>query len=136
VKLTKQMIDVAATERGGYSRSQVTAVGVPWPLVKGWKKRLVGKEVSLFAYQKFCGLTAQAKPKPQPKPSSGGMRLHFGVHKGKRIRDVPDSWLEWWFYSHEYKDIPKFVLDEVLRRKLDVSDLILHTPSFVTNPRF
>jgi hypothetical protein len=62
--------------------------------------------------------------------------VKFGRYKGWRITDVPKDWLEWWFYSKDYKAIPKFVIDEVFRRRMDVSHLIAGDPEFVRNPRF
>jgi hypothetical protein len=62
--------------------------------------------------------------------------ITFGKYKGRDVRDVPSEWLEWWFYAKDFKQIPKFIVDEVFRRKLNVSELIAGDPEFVKKPRF
>lgn len=39
--LTMQEIESQRSSKGGYTRKIVTAWGVPWPLVSGWKQRLI-----------------------------------------------------------------------------------------------
>lgn len=41
---TKSEIEAAKTEKGGYTKSQLAAWGVPWPPEQGWKKRLIAKQ--------------------------------------------------------------------------------------------
>lgn len=40
-RLTADDIEAAASPRGGFTRRQLAAWGVPWPPPKGWKKRLI-----------------------------------------------------------------------------------------------
>lgn len=61
VTLTAWMIDNAANNGCGYTRQQLQAVGIEWPPVKGWKRRLVGKSVPLSGYYTFCKI---GKKKP------------------------------------------------------------------------
>ena len=42
---TRRLIEAARTPKGGYSRAQLAAWGVPWPPPKGWKEALVERGV-------------------------------------------------------------------------------------------
>lgn len=42
--LTMDDIERMASKNGGFPRKLVTSWGVPWPLVKGWKRRLINGE--------------------------------------------------------------------------------------------
>lgn len=68
VVLTSGMIDAAKTARGGYTKQQLSAVGVSWPPQSGWKESLAGKTVSKDSYDDFCrGLNP---PDPTSAPAS------------------------------------------------------------------
>ena len=41
MKLTEADIEAGKSPKGGWTRKTVEAWGVPWPLVKGWKQRLL-----------------------------------------------------------------------------------------------
>lgn len=42
--LTMEEIEERKSPKGGFPRKLVTSWGVPWPLVSGWKKRLIRGE--------------------------------------------------------------------------------------------
>lgn len=42
--VTQADIDAAKTPRGGWTRAQTAAWGVPWPLTPGWQRRLLAGE--------------------------------------------------------------------------------------------
>jgi len=42
--------------RGGYSRAQLALLGVPFPLPKGWKKRLIGTSASRAKVDRFISM--------------------------------------------------------------------------------
>jgi 5-methylcytosine-specific restriction endonuclease McrA len=44
--VTAEWLDKYKTPRGGYCYLQTTALGVKWPLVSGWKKSAVGKQIT------------------------------------------------------------------------------------------
>lgn len=56
VKITAELIFEGQSERGGWSRAQVEALGIPWPLRPGWISRAVGNEVVDEAVQEFLSL--------------------------------------------------------------------------------
>lgn len=39
--ITEQEIEAASTPKGGFTREQLKAWGVPWPPPSGWKKKLL-----------------------------------------------------------------------------------------------
>ncbi len=43
MKLTEADIEAGKSPKGGWTRKTVEAWGVPWPLVKGWKQRLLAE---------------------------------------------------------------------------------------------
>ena len=44
--VTYAWITQFSTERGGYNRKQIDAIGVDWPLKKGWKLQVEGKKIT------------------------------------------------------------------------------------------
>ena len=42
--LTKDIIKQAVSPKGGFTKKQLALVGIPWPPVKGWKKKVIGKD--------------------------------------------------------------------------------------------
>ncbi len=46
MKLTRESIEAGKTDRGGWTSAQLRQLGVEWPPVKGWMRRLMGKEIS------------------------------------------------------------------------------------------
>ena len=44
--ITKELLDSAATENGGYTKKQLAAIGIDWPPRKGWKTEVIGKSIS------------------------------------------------------------------------------------------
>lgn len=53
VKLTKEFIQQHKTDYGGWTKAQIEALGLKWPPRHGWQERLVGKEISAEAAQRF-----------------------------------------------------------------------------------
>lgn len=46
ILLTDEKIESLRTPRGGFNRATAEALGVSWPLQRGWKLVLIGSEVS------------------------------------------------------------------------------------------
>jgi hypothetical protein len=44
--ITREWIDEHRTARGGWSADQCVALGIAWPLQSGWKKRLIGRQIT------------------------------------------------------------------------------------------
>lgn len=62
MRLTAEDIEAGRSSNGGWSRAQVELLGVEWPLVSGWKKALIGKEVPDNAYQRFVAFKDKHLP--------------------------------------------------------------------------
>lgn len=45
MKITEEILEQGKSPKGAWGRKQLRNLGVPWPLKKGWKSRLIGKEV-------------------------------------------------------------------------------------------
>jgi hypothetical protein len=45
ILITKSIVELLRSDRGGYSRGPLAALGVSWPLVHGWKRALIGRQV-------------------------------------------------------------------------------------------
>jgi hypothetical protein len=56
VTITKEFIEAGMCESGGWSREQLRLIGVSWPLVRGWKDRAVGREISHSDAEIFLAL--------------------------------------------------------------------------------
>ena len=52
IRLTKEAIENLVTNRGGWSRGTLAILGVPWPPVEGWRRRLTGIEIDFEVYNR------------------------------------------------------------------------------------
>lgn len=43
--ITDEFIEAIKSAKGGYTRKQLDALGVPWPPAKGWKASVIGKPI-------------------------------------------------------------------------------------------
>ena len=60
-EVTSSWLDKNKTAAGGYTRKQVEAIGLKWPLVSGWKREIVGKVITCQQAAEFEQL-ARGKP--------------------------------------------------------------------------
>lgn len=58
VIITAEFIVSGASPRGGWNRAQLATLGVSWPPIAGWKKRLIGKRISQDTANRFLQLRA------------------------------------------------------------------------------
>jgi hypothetical protein len=77
MKLTSEMIEAGQSLNGGWSMAQTSAIGVPWPLEKHWKRDAVGKEVTPENYARFLRL------KDQHLNGTALEKIATGMLKGK-----------------------------------------------------
>lgn len=54
--LTKELFFTGKSRNGGWGNKQIAALGEEIPLVKGWRKRLIGKECDPVAVKRFLFL--------------------------------------------------------------------------------
>jgi len=50
ITLTENRINKLKTLKGGYNKKTLNALGIDWPLKKGWKKNIIGKSITLGSY--------------------------------------------------------------------------------------
>ncbi len=51
--VTNEWLKSNRTPKGGYTRRQVELLGFTWPLDKGWKEKIIGKEISENVVKQF-----------------------------------------------------------------------------------
>jgi hypothetical protein len=51
--ITEIWIEQHRSDRGGWTKDQCAAIGVAWPLVQGWKRAAVGRQISDAAKDRF-----------------------------------------------------------------------------------
>jgi hypothetical protein len=53
VTITDDLIEGGKSAVGGYSKAQLALLGVTWPPLRGWKKGIVGKQITKDAATRF-----------------------------------------------------------------------------------
>ena len=71
--LTRAMLEQCRTDKGGFTNATLQALGIDWPPVHGWPRRIVGRSITRDAYQKALD-----------------GRLTFVRKKRNRVRDVQE----------------------------------------------
>jgi len=62
--ITDAFLESGRTVRGGWTRAQLAAIGVPWPPPHKWKRRIVGKQITLDAAERFLRPSADYRRPP------------------------------------------------------------------------
>tara|TARA_B110000208_G_C11536460_1_gene346289 strand:+ start:361 stop:627 length:267 start_codon:yes stop_codon:yes gene_type:complete len=68
--LTIEDIEKGQSIHGGYTKSQILEWGGEWPLVKGWKNRLIGKEVKVKTSKSITSFFKSVKPRKKSVTNS------------------------------------------------------------------
>ncbi len=55
-KVTREFLEAGRSDAGGWNRKQLETLGVEWPPLEGWRKRLIGSDLPDEAYDKFLEL--------------------------------------------------------------------------------
>ena len=53
IVITKELLENAKTDTGGFTRAQMDVFDIPWPPPKGWPRSLIGREVDAEQYHRF-----------------------------------------------------------------------------------
>jgi hypothetical protein len=64
VTVNSELLALAATTTGGYTRKQLGALGVSWPPPKGWKRRAVGRKISRSRFDVLMSEAAHGLGRP------------------------------------------------------------------------
>lgn len=51
--VTHELLEAGKSPNGGWPKKQLALLGVPWPLKRGWKRRVIGKFISVHDADKF-----------------------------------------------------------------------------------
>ncbi|MEX2336891.1 MAG: hypothetical protein WD555_06435 [Fulvivirga sp.] len=51
--ITEEFIDKGKSIKGGWSKVQLQIIDVSWPPEKGWKEKVIGKDISAGEAEKF-----------------------------------------------------------------------------------
>jgi hypothetical protein len=51
--ITEDLLSLGRSEAGGWTKAQLALLGVPWPPVTGWKKTVLGKQITAAAAAAF-----------------------------------------------------------------------------------
>jgi len=46
MKITWEFIKAGVSDRGGWNKPQILALGLTWPLQRGWIQTILGREIS------------------------------------------------------------------------------------------
>lgn len=61
MKITEQFLNDGKSICGGWNSKQLRLLGVKIPFRKGWKKRLIGKDITKETWDKFLDLKGKSK---------------------------------------------------------------------------
>lgn len=54
--LTHEILENSRSPRGGWNRKQLEILGVAWPPLKGWKRKLIGTDLEAEKFDKLMAL--------------------------------------------------------------------------------
>lgn len=60
VLVTEALLEKGKSAKGGWTRAQTILLGEPWPLARGWKRRVVGREIPRVDAERFAALGTSA----------------------------------------------------------------------------
>lgn len=111
VIVTDELLKRARSEKGGYTRAQLAAVGVKWPPKKGWPKLVLGKQITDEQASAFLGKKRNRveKVRGEIEPTreiaaAYGMELNVKpLHVGK--------WHNAWHFMFNDADTGKRLMD-------------------------
>jgi ribonuclease HI len=69
VKVTDELIRSGMSTAGGWTKEQLGILGVSWPPESGWRKRVIGTEITSEQAERF------ANPKRKPKKAKSAFKL-------------------------------------------------------------
>ena len=78
IVLTHELIESARTPNGGFTKSQLAAIGVPWPRPTDWIEQVIGKEITPQQLEDFRRIEYITRPEKKKSPE----------HKKQIYRDV------------------------------------------------
>jgi len=86
IVLTHELIESARTPNGGFTKSQLAAIGVPWPRPTDWIEQVIGKEITQQQLEDFRRIEYIRKPGEKIEPENKGLS-YKDVAKDKEERN-------------------------------------------------
>lgn len=71
IKLTREIIEAARTPNGGFTKSQLAAIGVDWPPLQGWIEEKIGMMITESQLERFNHIDYVIKHYKSTAPSKG-----------------------------------------------------------------
>lgn len=65
MKVTKEFIESGMSERGGWNKAQFECLGIPWPPQGGWKRKIIGAEITQEKADLFLALKGKTLEPPR-----------------------------------------------------------------------
>lgn len=62
IEIDENYLNKHKTKKGAWTRNQLLAIGVEWPLVSGWKERVIGTTISPEQQMIFEDNNSYSKP--------------------------------------------------------------------------
>lgn len=53
VTITNDLIESGKSAAGGYSKAQLALLGVAWPPISGWKRQVIGRQITSYEATSF-----------------------------------------------------------------------------------
>jgi hypothetical protein len=103
--VTRDFIQRGANGPAGWNRDQMEILGVPWPRPKGWKRRAVGKIISVGDAEKFLALRGQSwKARRRERDGAGRpRRFPWAEERLRALADAVDHYLGVMGVGDDYK---------------------------------
>ena len=57
IPITRMLVDLGKSLYGGWSKAQLSCLGVEWPPIRGWRSRIEGNLISADSAAEFLKLT-------------------------------------------------------------------------------
>ena len=100
IELTNEIIEAARTPNGGFTKSQLAAIGIEWPPPQGWIDEKVGMMITSKQLENFNRIEYVEKPLSQSlqkKSTNTYMNVAFSADDRRRMKAVLQAMTH--FYS-------------------------------------
>ena len=87
MRITRTFIEKGVSDRGGWNKPQVLALGLTWPLEQGWMESVIGREISDENARTFMEKKNWLAPATKKKYRK---LYHQAVRNARRARGLSD----------------------------------------------
>lgn len=61
MRINDELLEQGRSDAGGWNREQLAAIGIRWPLMRGWKDRAKGREITEKQAKTFLALRGKSQ---------------------------------------------------------------------------